>query len=36
MDFLKVQDALPAISFVDAAELFRQSRMPKSEAEIAI
>ena len=36
MDFLKVQDALPAISFVDAADIFWQLRMIKSEAEIAI
>ena len=36
MDFLKVQDALPAISFADAADIFWQLRMVKSEAEIAI
>ena len=35
-DFLKVQDALPAISFVDAADIIWQLRMVKSEAEIAI
>jgi Xaa-Pro aminopeptidase len=35
-DFLRVQDALPAISFVDAADIFWQLRMVKSEAEIAI
>jgi Xaa-Pro aminopeptidase len=36
LDFLKVQDALPTISFVDAADIFWQLRMVKSEAEIAI
>ena len=35
-DFLKVQDALPSISFVDAADIFWQLRMVKSETEIAI
>ncbi len=35
-DFLRVQDALPAISFVDAADIFWQLRMVKSETEIAI
>ena len=35
-DFIKVQDALPTISFVDAADIFWQLRMVKSEAEIAI
>ena len=30
-DFMKVQDALPAISFVDAADVFWQLRMIKSE-----
>ena len=35
-DFIKMQDALPAISFVDAADIFWQLRMVKSEAEIAI
>ena len=35
-DFIKVQDALPAISFADAADIFWQLRMVKSEAEIAI
>lgn len=35
-DFMKVQDALPAISFVDAADVFWQLRMIKSEKEIAI
>ena len=35
-DFLRVQDALPAISFVDAADILWQLRMVKSETEIAI
>jgi Xaa-Pro aminopeptidase len=35
-DFLKVQEALPSISFVDAADIIWQLRMVKSEAEIAI
>ena len=35
-DFIKMQDALPTISFVDAADIFWQLRMVKSEAEIAI
>ena len=35
-DFLRMQDALPAISFVDAADIFWQLRMVKSETEIAI
>ena len=35
-DLLKIQDAMPAISFVDAAEIIWQLRMVKSEAEIAI
>jgi len=36
LDFLRVQDALPAISFVDAADIFWQLRMVKTETEIAI
>jgi Xaa-Pro aminopeptidase len=35
-DFLRLQDALPAISFVDAADIIWQLRMVKSKAEIAI
>lgn len=35
-DFLKMRDALPGISFVDAADIVWQLRMIKSEAEIAI
>ena len=35
-DFIKVQDALPAISFVDAADIIWQLRMVKSETEVAI
>lgn len=35
-DFTKVQDALPAVSFVDAADMIWQLRMVKFDAEIAI
>ena len=35
-DFLKLQKGLPAISFVDAADILWQLRMVKSKAEIAI
>ena len=35
-DFLKVREALPAISFADAADIIWQLRMVKSKAEIAI
>lgn len=35
-DFLKLRDALPAISFVDAADIFWHLRMIKSQAEINI
>jgi Xaa-Pro dipeptidase len=35
-DYLKVQDALPKASFVDAAEVIWEIRMQKSETEIAI
>jgi Xaa-Pro aminopeptidase len=36
MDFLRMQDALPGISFVDATDIFWQLRMVKSETEIEI
>jgi Xaa-Pro dipeptidase len=35
-DFTRVRDALPAVSFVDAADMVWQLRMVKSDAEIAI
>lgn len=35
-DFLRVQDVLPEISFVDATDIFWQLRMVKSETEIEI
>jgi len=35
-DFLRVQDALSGISFVDATDIFWQLRMVKSQTEIAI
>jgi len=36
MDFVKVQDALPRATFVDAADLIWQIRMPKTATEVAI